>query len=135
MVQSNPAQIYKKTAATTASPGHLVLMLYDGLLRFLHQALDGANNPDFIRGQEVKHNNIVRAQAILTELQATLNFEKGGDLSETLYRLYDYMMQELQKANTGDAQEPLGNVIRFAGEIRDSWAEMLREQMNQPTPS
>ncbi len=128
MVQSNPAQLYKKTAATTASPGHLVLMLYDGLLRFLNQALEGMDNPDFIRAQEIKHNNIVRSQAILTELQATLNFEKGGELSETLYRLYDYMMMELQKANTEDSKEAIGNVIRFVGEIRESWAEMLANQ-------
>lgn len=133
MTPANPAQLYKKAAAFSASPGQLVLMLYDGALRFCRQALEGLDEPDFIRSQEITHNNIVRAQAILTELQATLNFEKGEELAQTLFRLYDYMQTELLKANRDRAKEPLNNVIRFLGEIRDSWAEMLAAQGDPST--
>lgn len=128
MLQKNPAQVYKKASAQSASPGQLVLMLYDGLLRFLNQALIGLDDPDFIKSQELSHNNIMKAQAILLELQSTLDFEKGGELSNTLYRLYEYMLTELYKANTQKTKEPLNNVIRFVGEIRDTWVEMLNNQ-------
>lgn len=132
MTPANPAQLYKKAAAFSASPGQLVLMLYDGALRFCRQAQEGLDEPDFIRSQEITHNNIVRAQAIITELQATLNFDKGEQLAQTLYRLYDYMQAELLKANRDRSKESLSNVIRFLGEIRDSWAEMLNNQPGGP---
>lgn len=125
---SNPAKLYQKTSAFSATPGQLVLMLYDGALRFCRQAKEGLNEPNFVRSQEILHNNILRAQAILTELQATLNFEKGGELAVTLYRLYDYMQRELTKANRDRDPQPIDNVLRFLGDIRDAWAEMLTQQ-------
>jgi flagellar protein FliS len=128
MTANFPAQIYKKIAIASATPGQLVLMLLDGALRFTGQAIEGLDNPDFIRSHEISHNNIIRTQAILTELQGTLDFEKGGQLSIILYRIYDYLQAQLQEANASKSKEPLLNVIRFAGEIRDTWAEMLATQ-------
>jgi flagellar protein FliS len=125
MVANLPAQIYKKAAITSASPGQLVLMLLDGALRFTGQAIEGLDNPDFIRSHEIAHNNILRTQAILIELQGTLDFEKGGQLAKILYRIYDYLLAELNDANANKSKEPLRNVLRFAGEIRETWAEML----------
>lgn len=128
MATTLPANIYKKIAITSATPGQLVLMLLDGALRFTGQAIEGLDNPDFIRSHEISHNNIIRTQAILAELQGTLDFENGGQLSNTLYRIYDYLLAQLQEANANKTKEPLLNVIRFAGEIRDTWAEMLAIQ-------
>jgi flagellar protein FliS len=128
MTANFPAHIYKKTAITSATPGQLVLMLLDGALRFTGQAIEGLDNQDFIRSHEISHNNIIRTQAILTELQGTLDFEKGGQLSNILYRIYDYMLAQLREANANKTKEPLLIVIRFAGEIRDAWAQMLATQ-------
>ena len=133
MAVNLPAQVYKKNAITSASPGQLVLMLLDGVVRFAGQAIEGLDNPDFIRSHEISHNNIIRTQAIVAELQGTLDFEKGGQLSVTLYRIYDYLQAQLEEANANTSKEPLLNVIRFAGEIRDSWAEMLATQVAQTT--
>jgi len=123
-----PAQIYKKIAVTSASPGQLVLMLLDGALRFTGQAVEGLDNPDFIRSQEICHNNILRTQAIVTELQGTLDFEKGGQLATVLFRIYDYLLTQLYEANANKTKDPLLNVIRFVGEIRGAWASMLTTQ-------
>jgi flagellar secretion chaperone FliS len=131
MTANFPAQIYKRTAITSATPGQLVLMLLDGALRFTGQAIEGLDNPDYIRSHEISHNNIVRAQAILVELKGTLNFEKGGQISVVLDRIYDYLLAQLQEANTNKSKEPLLNVIRFTGEIRTTWAEMLHSQGQQ----
>jgi flagellar protein FliS len=128
MAVKSPVEIYKKNAVTSATPGQLVLMLMDGALRFNRQAIEGLDDPDFIRSHEIAHNNIIRTQAIIAELQGTLDFEKGGELSNTLYRIYDYLLRQLQEANENKTKAPLLNVTRFIGEIRDTWAEMLAAQ-------
>ena len=131
MPANSPAQIYKKNAIISATPGQLVLMLFDGALKFTGKAIEGIDIPDFIQSQEAVHNNIIRAQAIIHELQGTLDFEKGGELAPILDRLYTYLLAQLIEANVSKTKEPLQNVIKFLGEIRDSWAEMLSKQMDE----
>ncbi|MFY9240073.1 MAG: flagellar export chaperone FliS [Roseovarius sp.] len=125
MKSQNPLNIYRKTAATTASPGELVLMLYDGALRFLAAAELGFKEENFARRNEAIHNNIMRTQAIITELQATLNMEQGGAFSENLYRLYDFMQNHLNQANREKDVEKIKVVSGFLQDIRDAWSEML----------
>jgi flagellar protein FliS len=120
--------IYRKTATTTASPGELVLMLYDGALRFMAAAELGFQEEHFARRNEQIHNNILRAQAIITELQATLNMEKGGAFSENLYRLYDFMQTHLTEANREKSPEKIKVVAVFMQDIRDAWSQMLLQQ-------
>jgi flagellar protein FliS len=121
----SPLNIYRKTATTTASPGELVLMLYDGALRFMAAAEIGFQEPNFARQNELVHNNILRTQAIITELQATLNMEKGGEFSENLYRLYDFMQDHLMQANREKNLEKIKVVAGFMQDIRDAWAQMM----------
>lgn len=125
MKPNNPLNIYRKTAATTASPGELVLMLFDGALRFMAAAELGFNEENFARQNEQIHNNIQRTQAIITELQATLNMDKGGEFSENLYRLYDFMQEHLNQANREKSLEKIKTVAAFMQDVRDAWAQML----------
>jgi len=122
---TNPLNIYRKTATTTASPGELVLMLFDGALRFMTAAEIGFQEENFARRNEQIHNNILRAQAIITELQATLNMEVGGEFSENLYRLYDFMQNQLSQANREKNIEKIKVVVGFVQDIREAWAQML----------
>jgi flagellar protein FliS len=122
---TNPLHIYRKTAATTASPGELVLMLFDGALRFMTAAELGFQEENFARRNELSHNNIMRTQAIITELQATLNMEKGGEFSENLYRLYDFMQEHLNQANREKNLDKIKTVVGFMQDIRDAWSQML----------
>ena len=64
---NNPWQSYRKVATQTASPGHLVLMLYDGAISFLERALTGFNHGDPVQFHQTINNNIVRARAIVHE--------------------------------------------------------------------
>jgi flagellar protein FliS len=123
--KNNPLNIYRKTATTTASPGELVLMLFDGALRFMAAAEIGFQEENFARRNEQIHNNILRAQAIITELQATLNMEKGGEFSENLYRLYDFMQNQLNQANREKNIDKIKVVVGFVQDIREAWAQML----------
>ena len=125
MKSNNPLNIYRKTATNTASPGELVLMLFDGALRFLSAAEMGFQEENFARRNEQIHNNIQRTQAIITELQATLNMEKGGEFSENLYRLYDFMQDQLSQANREKNMEKIKVVVGFVQDIREAWAQML----------
>ena len=135
MKPTNKLNIYRKTATTTASPGELVLMLYDGALRFMAAAELGFQEEHFARQNEQIHNNILRTQAIITELQATLNMEKGGEFSQNLYRLYDFMQDHLTQANREKSIEKIRVVAGFMQDIRDAWSQMLLQQSQAQAPA
>ncbi len=109
-------------------------MLYDGSLRFMAAAELGFQEDHFARRNEVIHNNILRAQAIITELQATLNMEQGGAFSENLYRLYDFMQNHLSQANREKSIDKIKVVAGFMQDIRDAWAQMLLQQSAAEAP-
>ncbi len=131
---ANPAHSYLAAAVKTASPGQLTLMLFDGMLRFLDRALEGFEHSDHKQRNELVNNNILRAQDIISELQQTLNMKVEGGLSETLYKLYDYMFRELQKANLQKDTQPIETVHGFMKEIRDAW-ELMLQQHDTARPS
>lgn len=123
---SRYAESYRKTAIQTASPGHLTLMLFDGALKFIDQTRQAFEEENEMRRCELIHNSISRAQAIVSELQHTLNMDIEGDLPKTLFQLYDYVFSQLQKTNLEKNIEYLDNAANCLEPIRDSWADMLR---------
>ena len=127
MVAGTYARTYQTQSVLTASPGHLVLMLYDGALRFLalaHAAMEtGVRDP---RRIETINSNLLKTQNIITELQGGLNHEAGGQLAVTLDQLYDYFNRRLHEANFKKDLAPVVEVERLLKELRDAWAEMLR---------
>lgn len=75
---ANPWLSYRQVATKTATPGQLVLMLFDGALRFLDKALVGFDLDDPLDSNLAINNNILKAQEILRELNMSLNMEKVG---------------------------------------------------------
>jgi flagellar protein FliS len=133
MVAPGYARTYQRQAVVTASPGQLVLMLYDGALRFLHRAQDAfALPPENRRRIEAIHQNLMRAQAILHELNRTLDKEAGGEFARTMARLYDYHRRRLIEANMKKQRAPLDETEKFFTEIRAAWAEMLSKGESTP---
>jgi flagellar protein FliS len=129
MVASGYARTYRANSILTASPGQLVLMLYDGALKALGLALDAFGNaePDPQRIQTI-NTQLLKAQAIITELQNGLNMEAGGEFARTMHRLYDYHNRRLLEANIRKQAEPVEEVERLVRELREAWAEMLAQQ-------
>ncbi len=126
MVAQDYARTYRSAAVLTASPGQLVLMLYDGALRSLLLTREAfARPPEDFRRFEIINAQLIKAQNILGELQDTLNHEAGGEFSRTMDRLYDYYIRRLTEANMRKQVEPVIEVERLLREVRDSWAEML----------
>jgi flagellar protein FliS len=124
--RNNPWQSYRKVAVQTASPGHLVLMLYDGAIKFLERSLEGFSRRDPLEFNQTINNNIVRAQAIIHELNSRLDMDQG-EISENFRRLYNYFNRQLQQANIKKNKAPIEEVVGHLRGIRDSWAEMLRQ--------
>lgn len=123
------ARSYKSAAVTTAPPGQLVLMLFDGSLRFLAAARYGFDIDNVTQRNEQIHNNLVRTQKILCELQCSLDLRAGGEFAKTMWALYDFMRDQLQRANLKKEREPIGVVEKIVGELRDAWAQMLDQSV------
>lgn len=132
MVNAKKLSSYKTVSVDTASPGKLILMLFDGALRFLGAAEDGFHLQDPRERQETIHNNLMKAQNIVSELQRCLNFRQGADFAINMFRLYDFMNAQLMEANVKKDARNIQTVVRLLGEIRDAWDQMLREQGNHP---
>lgn len=128
MVAQDYARTYRANSVLTASPGQLVLMLYDGALRSLALAREGFARPERdLRRIELINAQLLKAQNIILELQSTLNHEAGGEFSRTLDQLYDYYARRLWEANIRKEEAPVIEVERMLRELRDGWAEMLNK--------
>jgi flagellar protein FliS len=121
---ANPYQQYQESTLETASQGKLLLMLYDGAIRFLTQAsaaMEAKNWQD-------SHNFILKAEDVITELMACLRMEAGGEIAFNLYRLYEYMNWRLIQANIKRDQSMVLEVQSRLRELREAWVEAIKLQ-------
>lgn len=126
MVANGYARTYRANAVLTASPGQLVLMLYDGALKAMAIAREAFAQPESDHHRiEIINTQLTKAQNILSELQSGLNLEAGGEFALTMHRLYDYHNRRLIEANIRKQEAPLIEVERLVRELRDAWAQML----------
>jgi flagellar protein FliS len=126
MLAQGYARTYRANAILTASPGQLVLMLYDGALKALALSREAFARPEHdIRRIAVINEQLMKAQAILGELQSGLDMDAGGEFARTMSSLYDYHNRRLLEANLRKREEPVIEVERLVRELRDAWAEML----------
>ncbi len=112
---------YKKTQVNTANQGKLILMLYDGAIKFINKAIEliiqkKANNIETI------HNNIIRAQEIVYELTSSLNMDVG-EISQKLFSIYMYINNKLIEANIKKDDKPLREVKKYLIELRGAWEQ------------
>jgi flagellar secretion chaperone FliS len=110
---------YTESAVTTASPEQLVVMLYDGAIRFLRQGAAAYQNDQLIRG----HDRVRRADAILSELNRSLDM-RHGELPVRLRSIYVYCKDQLNEARLHGDAAPLEIVQRLLGELRSSWHQV-----------
>lgn len=118
---------YKKTQIETATPENLILMLYDGALRFMGQAEEAFKEKNL----EKISNLLLRVQAIFTELMTSLDKEKGGDIAVNLERLYLFFLRQLSDANIKKDPEPMLAIKPLVVDLRNTWEQAM--QINQQT--
>lgn len=126
MAHSKASKSYKSNALETASPGKIILMLYDGVLKFLGNAQKGFEIKNPSRSIEQVNNNVRRALNIVYELRGCLDMSVEGEFSNTMFAIYTYMERRLVEANIKKEKAPLVEVEGYMKEIRDAWAEMLK---------
>lgn len=115
---------YQQLSIETATPAQLVSLLYHGAIAAVvraRHAIEGSRH-------EAAHADLVKAQAILTELQVTLDHERGGAISESLEALYVWCNELLVRANVAKDVAPLDEVAGLLGELVASWDEMVAGQ-------
>jgi flagellar protein FliS len=113
---------YKESSIVTAPPERLVVMLYDGVGRFLTQAAAAMRQGDLA----LSNDRLQRAEAIVSELNATLDMS-AGDIAERLRAIYLFSNRHLGEARIERSPEKIETVSRLLGELRDSWAQIAGE--------
>jgi flagellar secretion chaperone FliS len=113
-------QSYQQNDVLTATPGRLVVLLYDGAGRFLRRAA-AALRADSL---EASNTALQRAEAIIDELLATLDFERGGEIAASLRDLYLFCRRELNDARLERDADKIETVADLLGELREAWAQV-----------
>ena len=114
------AEAYRQTEAKSRSPLELVVMLYDGALRFVAEAQEAdANGKIALRGKAIS-----KTLAIVGELQSTLNIAQGGEIARELDRLYSYIQGRLLDVTAKKDRTALPEVHKLLSTVRDSWAQI-----------
>jgi flagellar secretion chaperone FliS len=115
---------YLTMQVLSARPEKLILMLYDGALRFMNLAIQGIDE----HKNEKAHNNLIKAQRIMIELMTSLNFDKGGEIAGNLFRIYEFMHYTLVQANIKKEKEPILAICEQLKVLRESWNKALKNQ-------
>jgi flagellar protein FliS len=115
--EMNPVQVYEETGVTTQNNGKLVVMMYEGAIKFLKQALAAIETGDF----EAKGRNVNKAKDIIFELNTVLDMEAGGEISQNLRKLYNFMWQRLGQANVKCDSTEISEVISLLEELNRGW--------------
>ncbi|MCL6598705.1 MAG: flagellar export chaperone FliS [Alicyclobacillus macrosporangiidus] len=119
----NPQYAYKQVGIATAPKERLLIMLFDGLLRFTAQAKAAIDASQV----EAAHNALIRAQDIVLELQQSLNPSQAPQLAENLDALYTFFYTQLVEANRRKSREVIESIEPLIRELRDAFAQAERQ--------
>jgi flagellar protein FliS len=120
----NPLAAYKETRVKTASPGQLVVMLYEEAVKQCDRAVELLSAVKTAKPANMDKANaaISKVQDIVTELMASLDFELGGDIAKNLFSLYVYFNRELMEANIAKDPERIRAIRVMLEELRGAWS-------------
>ena len=119
--QQRSLATYENQQIETASPEQLLLMLYDGAIRFLNEALRAMRDEDW----ETYNAKLIKTQNIVSELMASLDMKLAGELGQNLFKLYDYLHYRLVQANMKKDVDMVDEVLKHLKDLRVTWAEAI----------
>lgn len=127
---ANPYQKYKQTSITSASREQILLMLYEGAIKFTKLAIVAAEQKKIAeRGQ-----NLMRAYDIIMELQVSLDHKVGGDIARQLDQLYTFVLDQYTKANISGDPEPMRSALKVIENLYEGWkvaVEKYKKEMEE----
>jgi len=128
---NNGSSAYKEIAVNTASPAKLVVMLYQGAIRFLTQAEDDIRKKDIVK----KSQSIDRAVAIIQHLQGTLDLDKGGKVAFDLDRLYTYINSRVFEGSSRLDTKAIKEAIQLLTTLLSGWEEIALKEQEHSVPA
>lgn len=114
---TSPYDKYRQSSVQTSTPAQLVIMLYDGAIRFVRAAIDGLSKQDY----EKTSLNFGKAQTVVSELMSTL--DHSYEVSKNLFSLYEYTNFLLVEANIRKSPEKAEEAIGYLTELRETWLQ------------
>jgi flagellar secretion chaperone FliS len=117
---------YLETTVQTAGPAQLLIMLYDGAIRFCKLGIEAISQNNYAEA----NRNLCRAQDIIREFSLTL--DKNAEVSKSLDKLYEYFIHRLIEANMKKTVEPVQEVTQYLMELKETWIQASRVASLQP---
>ena len=129
MAQGRPYQAYETAQVNTSNQKQLIIMLYDGMDRFLNRAVKAIKEGDI----ESAHTYLHRTGQILLELLSTLREDKGGEIANNLKRLYIFCYEQVVIANLKKDTRMIREVQQVLENLRSAWKQIGQKEMQLRT--
>lgn len=135
MAYNNPYSgynAYKSVGVKTASQGKLVVMLYEGAVSHLEKAIALIEDDNKIPAGQIENfgNHLQKVMDIITELEVSLDMEKGGEIAKNLMALYIYFNKEILDASISHDKKKLSSIKKLLSELHESWESAAASTAN-----
>jgi flagellar protein FliS len=124
-------QSYHTNDISTSSQGQLILMLYDGALQAVNQAIQCMDRKEITE----QGRSILKAQDIINELSSALDIKQGGEVAKTLEQLYQFVLNQLIQANITSDPMYLESIIKVLTPLRDAWSRITETSTDNEIPA
>lgn len=124
MAQGRPYQAYQNAQVTGSNQKQLIVMLYDGMDRFLNRAVRSIREGDI----ETAHSYLHRTGQILLELLSTLREDKGGEIAGNLKRIYIYCYEQVVIANLKKDTQMIREIQQVLNGLGEAWRQIGKKQ-------
>ena len=129
MVPSRFRKEYRHNEIYTSSQGKLIVMMYEGAMKFVNLAIEGVDNKDLPK----KGMYINKAHDIVNELSLALDLKKGGEVAHKLESLYQFILHQLTRANIKSDRKALEAIINVLTPLLEAWTELFAKSKNEDT--
>ena len=117
---------YRLNEVATSSQGKLIIMMYEGALKFVTLAIEGVDAKDLSK----KGTYINKTHDIINELSCALDMNKGGDVAHKLESLYQFILHQLTLANIKSDRKALESIVNVLTPLMEAWKELLAKSNN-----
>ena len=126
MVPSRFRKEYRHNEIATSSQGRLIIMMYEGAVKFVNLAIEGVDSKDLSK----KGLYINKAHDVINELSLALDMKKGGEVAQKLEALYQFILHQLTLANIKSDRKALESILNVLTPLLEAWTKLLTKSNN-----